>query len=243
MICDPYVNETDLVECSCNTGELSPTTINSLLFAASDWMYRKTGEQFGGFCEVTERPCGCGCGCGLLTTQWALTQGFGMLVSGSCCNGLCGCSAEAAIKLTYGPVQSATVTIEGVAFTDFTVVQPNLIVRTDGGQWPSCQSYLEGWTITYTYGVEPPELVKQATQDIAIELVKACPGGPGGDCALPAGTVSVNQRGVQISIDPAQVGNALPRVALALDVYGRIGQADVRIPGRRGLVTAGPSGS
>lgn len=235
MNCDAYLQESDLVECGCDVGNLPSRTVLELIDAASSWMYVQTGERYNGVCEVTEKPCGCGCGCGLASTQLI---GYG--ASGGCCDGLCGCSAESKVSLSYGPILTASVSIEGVAFTDFEIFAPNLLVRTDGESWPSCQSYLEGWSVTYTYGIEPPTIVKLAAQDLVVELVKGC---TGGECSLPSGAIQVTRRGVSFSLDPEQAGKALPRVALALSAFGRKGQTDLIIPGRRGLITTGPSGS
>lgn len=239
-LCDSWITEADLVKCGCDTGDLTPLQVNELLFAASQIMYQWTGEQYPGSCTVTERPCGCGCGCGLLTTQWFRMQGNNW--GNECCTGLCGCTAESSIGLTYGPVLTATVSIYGVNFTSFSIIPPNLLVRTDGNQWPSCQTYegTDGWSVTYTYGADPPVLVKLAAQDLVVDLVAAC---TGGDCKLPSNTISVNRRGVSLTLDANQAGKALPRVGMALSTFGRKGRTDLVIPGKRGIISSGPVGS
>lgn len=238
-LCEAWITEADLVDCNCETGSLAPAVVEEVLMAATEFMYKETGSQWPGICEVVERPCGCGCGCGLMTIQWHRLQGFAF-PGDTCCSGLCGCSSESKIALSYGPVLSAEVSIDGVAFTDFEIVAPNLIVRTDDGQWPSCQSYTNGWTVTYSFGESPPALVKLAAQDLVVELVKSC---LNQECKLPSGTTFVNRRGVAISIDPNQAAQALPRVGMALRAFGRKGRTDLIIPGRRGLVTSHTSGS
>lgn len=247
--CSPWTTEADLVDCNCDFGNLGPEKIATLLSAASEWLYRNSGEQFGGVCSVVERPCGCSCGCGspyrlaVDVTGWS-SYGSAYPGSGCCDASLCGCSTEQAIGLTYGPiVGDPAVVIDGVAFTDFVVAAPNLLVRTDGGSWPSCQSYVTGWTVTYDFGTPAPALGVVAAQALTIELVKAC-SDRSGDCALPTNVVNLVRRGVSYNLDPEQTGKAIPEVGLFISAYGRKGKADIRIPGRRrGYVTTGPLGS
>ena len=217
MLCDDWILSTDVDVCY-DTSAVDATLLANVLTAASEWMYRATGERWPGVCDVTERPC-----------------------HPACANlAYCNCVSEDRLVLTYGPVTSATVTIDGVAFTDFTVVQPNLLVRTDGLAWPSCQAYVDAATgiiVTYQYGEAPPQLAKDGAAALAAEMIKACSSDV---CSLPAGAVAVNRRGVSIQLDSEEAGRSIPQVAMALSVYGREGRVDVRVAGRRGLITAGP---
>lgn len=218
MLCDDWILSTDVDVCY-DTSAVDATLLANALTAASDWMYRATGQRWPGVCDVTERPCHV-----------------------SCANlAYCNCATEDRLLLTYGPVTgSPSVTIDGVAFTAFSVVQPNLLVRTDDLAWPSCQAYVDtatGIIVTYQYGETPPQLAKDAAAALAAEIIKDC---SGDTCSLPAGTVAVNRRGVSVQLDPEEAGKALPQVAMALSVYGREGRVDIRVAGKRGLITSGP---
>jgi hypothetical protein len=96
------------------------------------------------------------------------------------------------------------VLIDGAAFTDYMLYAPNLLARTDDQPWPTCQDLGEAtsadgtWSITYSYGAEPPEGAKHAARLLTTELVKSCTGAA---CALPPGTTSVTRRGVTIQKD------------------------------------------
>ena len=209
MIWDDWILATDVDVCYDTTGT-DATLLANVLTAASEWMFQATGERWPGVCDVTERPC-----------------------HPACANvAYCNCVSEDRLVLTYGPVTSATVTIDGAAFTDFTLVQPNLLVRTDGLAWPSCQAYVDaatGIVVTYQYGETPPQLAKDAAAALAAEMIKACSSDV---CSLPAGTVAVNRRGVSIQLDSEEAGKAISQVAMALSVYGREGRSEERRVGK-----------
>ena len=218
-LCDDWLTTED-VEACMDTADFPESLVESSITAASEWMYDQTGDRWPGECDVTERPCHRRCSP----------------------SNHCSCTAEDVLELAYGPIIGVpTVTIDGDGFGAFSVVQPNYLVRTDETAWPSCQAWVdasEGVVVAYKFGATPPELASRAAVALAVELIKSCSGGV---CSLPAGTVGLNRRGVSIQLDPAEAGKALPVVALALSAWARSGPADVRVAGKRGLITVGPA--
>jgi hypothetical protein len=78
----------------------------------------------------------------------------------------------------------------------------NLLVRTDGNEWPRCNDLnLEDtevgtWSVTANYGQPVPELGKLAAGQLAVEIAKRCVNSSG--CVLPSGTVQeVTRQGVK----------------------------------------------
>ena len=218
-VCDPWATEADLIECGCDDSLLDPDRVASAIDAASEWLDIETSHRFG-VCTYTERPCR-RCGCSL--------------------PGFCGCDGESILELTYGPiVGTPTVTIDGAAFSSFTVLTPNMLVRTDDEAWPSCQSLTSGrgTVVTYDAGVPVSDLARLAAADLAIEILKAC---AGRTCSLPAGTTTLNRRGVTVTLDPESAGRSLPRVAMLLGAYPRADVGLMRVDRPRGLITSGPA--
>lgn len=72
---------------------------------------------------------------------------------------------------------------------------------TDPKRWPACQNLsLEDdqpgtWSVTYTWGVEPPQLGIDAAAQLACELYKSCfPG----ECKVPTNATRITRQGTQV---------------------------------------------
>lgn len=242
-LCTNWVEPADLADCNC-PDDAAETVVTSAITAASEWIYNASGRRWSGTCTTTERPCGCGCGC-TVYDWWdqsvAWTHYYHGLPGRNF--GLCTCTSQPIIELTYGPIiGTPTVTIGGAGFADFSVVPPNRLLRTDGNAWPTCQDYTSaatGMLVTYTHGATPPELGKLAAADLAAEIINSCTGNA---CALPSGTVNVTRRNISIRLDPEEAARTLARVAMFLNAYPtQTTQPDVRRPRQRGLITSGPA--
>lgn len=248
-LCDNWITAADVDACGVDTSNYAAQLVTDSLAAASEWAFHASGRRWPGTCTTTERPCGCGCGCATFGTPWigpwsdydAWTHYYHGL--GSPDFGLCHCTSQSTLSLTYGPViGTPTVTIAGAGFAGFTVIPPNRLMRTDGDAWPTCQDYTSastGMLVEYDHGASPPQLGVFAAADIAAEVLKACSNQA---CALPAGTVNVTRRNISINLEPDQAARALGRVAMFLSAYPtQTTRPDVRRPGKRGLVTSGPA--
>lgn len=218
-LCDPWTTQAELVLCGCPDNLLNSEYVDDMIQAAGELLDRWTYERFG-ICTTTERPCA-PCSCNPTS---------------------CICSGWDVVELTYGPISGTpAVTIDGAAFTSFEVLAPNMLHRTDGQGWPSCNSLEsgQGWSVTYNHGTAVPQIGRQAASALAVELLKTCPGG-GGECALPPGTVQLNQRGATVRIDPEQAGKALPQVGMFLQSWGRPPAGVTRLDASRNLITTYP---
>jgi hypothetical protein len=187
-------------------------------------LYEKSGRQFSGLCTRTVRPCRESCGCfgdaaSGLGWYWG---GYGAAYSGGGfwrneCGDRCGCGTLSRVRLAGYPVRSVTeVKIDGVVMAALDANgNPNyrldswrsLVRMDDPGppsvprSWPACQNLSLAETkpgtfsITYQYGVDPPQLGRDAAAQLACELYKSC---HGADCQLPVGATKVVRQGVTV---------------------------------------------
>lgn len=189
-VCTPWIEEdADLVECGCPDGP--QLVVQSAIVTATDILYRLSGRQWSGECSETRRPCRAGAACGCSSFH------------------LCSCIGGDTLLLSRRNVRDVTgVLIDGAAFTDFRFYTPNWLVRSDDKNWPCCQDLALAttetgtWSVTYTYGTDPPEGAKTAARVLTTELVKACTADK--TCRLPVGAVSLTRRGV--TYDLTQIG-------------------------------------
>jgi hypothetical protein len=104
-----------------------------------------------------------------------------------------------AVKLPRSEASAVTsVTIGGVAFTDFELTHDGWLRRTDGQGWPVCG---DETVITYQFGTPPPAGGVAACVALGTELAKDMYNLD--DCQLPARTTSISREGITMTvIDP-----------------------------------------
>lgn len=101
-----------------------------------------------------------------------------------------------AVRLPHDEVSSITsVTINGVAFTDYQLVRGNWLERTDGRGW---QRFFDHVSVTYAYGSAPDETGVSAAVTLANEIGKAERGDS--SCRLPKRVTSITRQGVSIAV-------------------------------------------
>lgn len=185
--CDDWTS-IDLVEADprvCATeGSGDPTPdFGEYVQRATEAMWVLTGRRFG-VCTATVRPVRRGCGCA--------------------CPGSCG---DEGIALHSPLVSVNSVTIDGDDFADFHVRNARTIHRSDSKAWPSSQDMGKPTTeagtfaITYTFGVEPPLLVKKATTELAVQYYLL--DSESAQCQLPMGTVKATYQGLTVDMQRA----------------------------------------
>jgi len=187
-ICTAWIEDDDrLADCGCPDSDAALLVVQSAIDVASEILYRLSGQQWPGLCQETRRPCRVAKTC-------------------SCPSHLCSCIGADLLVLPRATVTAVdSMLIDGVAFTDYLLYPPNWLVRTDDENWPCCQDLaeptteLDTWSITYSYGLEPPEGGRFAARILTTEIVKACVSDT--TCALPAGAVNVTNRGVTYNIE------------------------------------------
>lgn len=161
--------------------------------AAVNYLWNWTGRVFG-LCEVTVHPCLTSCRNKAVSPLQVMWAGRG---ASMCCDTGCTCWNTGKLLRLPGPIHSVTeVTYEGMAFTDFQIVNSRWLGRTDGQTWPRvCDGEL---VITYKRGVEAPSGGRIAAKALALELAKAV--GLDNTCKLPQRVQNITRQGVSVTM-------------------------------------------
>lgn len=228
--CTPWATEADI--CSpCDDYQIDQAVLDDKLQVASDLLFELSARRFAGSCSDTVRPCGPRCE----TVDLAGRRRSGGCGCGSA--GRCGCTRLSQVTLGVYPVTEVTeVKVDGVVLDParYRVDDYRWLVRladADGSNpgWPTCQrmdladTEDDTWSVTVTYGVEPPAAGVAAAAALGCQLALACQPETVGECRLPRGVTSIARQGVDVTLlSPATVEemkSALPEVALFLDAY------------------------
>jgi len=199
--CEQFITADD-IDCDC--GDTSPEDIGLMIDQASDVLAILTGGKVSGRCSDVVRPCGSRrCGCSRLSS--------------------CGCTPVDAITLA-GPNPTITeILIDGLAFTEYAIVDGNLLVRTDGMAWPGWQDITKPSTdegtfeITYTHGLAVPQLAKDAAAEIVCSFIRS---GPQDTRKPHPNTRGMNIAGVQITLE--QMADEIKKRAFMLPFVIRL---------------------
>jgi hypothetical protein len=206
----------------------SPAATGIAALAATQILDGLSGNQFGLTSHVL-RPCRRAC----LPTGWTLepwggwgypypTLDAGVFVNLGCgsCHGDCACATLQEAELPGQVYDVTEVKVDGVVVSGsgwrldrHPKVAGTLLVRIDGGAWPTCQNLTlaDGagtWLVTARYGQPVPEIASLAVGELACEFLK---GMDGQDCRLPREVVSLARQGVTLQFPDA--------VALARDGF------------------------
>ena len=202
--CTPWITGDDVADC-CSVETSSASLFDHVATQASDLLFEVSGRLYAGTCERTVRPgCdSCYCGYQVLSRGYVIGPwdwGYPLMLCDSC---LLACDPSL-IKLAGVPVREVSeVKIDGdvVDPSDYTLVNDRYLMRNDTGRWPVSQNLTlpdteDGtFSITYTYGADPPSLGVSAAAQLACELYKEC---NGDTCVLPKGTTRVTRQGITI---------------------------------------------
>lgn len=199
--------------------------------AAIDYLWNWTNKVFG-VCTDTVRPCReeCAGAKAWASTFWGKSPGYdpgfpanGMptgwtpvLIAGQWYNIGCGYCGETrcncglggpeTIRLP-GPIQSVEeVKIDGVVLDPaaYSVLYSRLVVRNDGGTWPTCQDLklpdteVDTFSIRYVHGTPVPVGGQIAAGILACEMAKAITND--GSCALPKRIQTVTRQGITVGV-------------------------------------------
>ena len=209
--------------CEYDGTDLSVFTVP--IAVASQLLFELSGRQYYGTGEQSARPCSSTCGCwGALIAPaspnvwptsayswgwWGGQWGWGF----EGCNEICGCGVLSQVPLAGFPVTSIVqVLIDGVAISpaEYRLDQYRYLTRMADANgnpqyWPSCQRLdLEDteagtWSVTYTFGQDPPLAGIEAAKQLTCEIYKQC---TGQECALPAGVTMLTRQGITIQRAP-----------------------------------------
>jgi hypothetical protein len=205
--CTPWITGDDVAAC-CNVETSSGALFDQAAAEASALLFELSGRQFAGECgpRTVRPPCdSCYCGYQILSRGYVIGPwDYGYPLLSYCDQCMISC-APSMVKLAGVPVREITeVLIDGdvVAADQYTLLNQRYLVRLDDQRWPVQQNLTQPdtedgtFSITYTYGQDPPELGVSAAAQLGCQLYAACAGA--GDCVLPAGTTRVIQQGVVV---------------------------------------------
>lgn len=196
---------------------------NAAAAAANGVLYELSGEQFygeGGPIKV--RP---GADCNHFRSYrgwhpgWFAQWGWG--------HRRLGCACLPVVTLAPYPVREIiAVKVNGdfLPAADYRLDKGNELVRMRDTatrrvvSWPGCQianlpdTENGTWSVTYTFGADPPGLAVDAAKELACELLRSCDSDA--DCALPKGTTRVTRAG--LTIEMSLLASALKGGSLGL---------------------------
>lgn len=198
----------------CDVSTTSPAATGQAVEVATYWLWAMSGRQFG-TCTVTLRPCrrDCADGYGMadLGPPWtpgmypvpALIGGLWFNIACGSCGDTCACTSLSEVVLP-APVSSVvSVKVDGspLATGSYRVDDNRLLIRTDGGEWPTCNDLRRAdtadntWSVTAEYGQPVPEMGRHAAGELACEILRAK---RGEDCRLAPSVQSLVRQGVTL---------------------------------------------
>lgn len=207
-LCSPWITGEDVAAC-CSVETSSGALFDNAAEVASELLYELSGRLYAGECGPrTVRPAcdDCNCGYQILSRGYVIgpwDYGYPLMLCDSC---MIACSPSM-VKLagTVREIESVKIDGDTLATSEYTVLNKRYLVRLDNGHWPWTQNLTlpdtddHTFSITYTYGVDPPELGRMAAAQLGCEIYRSCgTGGGNGECALPLGTTRLVRQGVTI---------------------------------------------
>lgn len=219
-LCSDWISGADVAAC-CDVEVTTAAVFDDAATTASELLFEFSGRRFPGTCEQTVRPCSTWCRCpwqilsrGHIVWNWNIYDpyyGYGWWWNSG--SEACGCRPLSRVILSGYAQEVTEVKIDGA------VVDPNTyrldrhrwlsrvkqVPSDDFPHWPGCQNLElpdteEGtFSVTYTYGVEPPSAGVTAAVELACEIYKQC---DGQECKLPAGVVRLARQGVVMDKTP-----------------------------------------
>ena len=223
--CSPYVTVDDA--CGKCTGLDLDNPVDAAAWEQAAWfatrrVFMATGGIYTNCCEFTFHPCNTACNTGSVY-QHGLPTGNGPYASAlsapvpvqdgwiniwecSCSQTVdsCMCTDYAELPLPYVPARGVTnITIGGVTLdpSSYTLLpSQGVIIRTDGGEWPRCNSWTDPateWTVTYTFGMDIPPEAKPLIALYACNLARLCKRQP---CDLPIAQYKIEGDGAGAAI-------------------------------------------
>lgn len=213
VACEQFITSDDL---TCNCDDVAVDVLNDTIDQASDAIAVMTGGLIVGQCEETVRPrraqssvCGC-------SELWN-----------------CTCGPLHGVTLRGPSPEIQEILIDGSPFVDWVIVDGNLLVRSDGMNWPGCQDVTKEATedgtfqITYLYNDPIPQLAQLAAAEIVCSFLKNPPQEPRKTHPQARG---MSIAGVQITLDQQILEikrrtMLLPYVVRLLTIYAPDGAA------------------
>jgi hypothetical protein len=215
--CSAWTTRAGVASCCAGFADDTTDAQDAAIRAATEILYEVSNGLYPGECgPVTVRPCNQACSC---WGPWSYGLGYSWDPTRSlwaCDAKACGCSPTSDVVLSGVPIREIVeVTIDGVALDadEYNLMEPNRLVRLRDITaphvrlvWPGCQAMdlpdtEEGtFSVTYTYGADPPQAGRSAAAALACEIWQAC--SPAGECALPENVTRTIREGITIESAP-----------------------------------------
>ena len=204
--CTIWTLEEDVAACCSDAGIGSDfTVLTESTEAASQLLYELSGRKYAGLCSKTVRPAcdPCYCGYQVLSRGHIVGPPPWGWYDFYCDTCLLACEPSV-VKLSGYPVREITdVKINGasMAASEYSLYRERYALRLNSTRWPLVQNLTlpdteeDTWSITYTYGANPPIMGQLAARQLACELYKNC---VGEECALPSGVTRTTRQGITI---------------------------------------------
>jgi len=200
-VCEPWATVAD-VGSPCDDYAFDTVLLEDSLLIASTALYHLTGRQWSGQCQDTIRPCG-----------YRRPDSCGCLSSRAC-----GCRRLSELHLPGVVASVDEVKIDGQVVPEarYRVDDHRVLVylpESDTAErqgWPCCQrldrddTAEDTWSVTYTYGQDPPAGGVRAAAQLGCQLALAFQPETVGACRLPKNTVNVARQGITVALrDPS----------------------------------------
>lgn len=227
-----WITGDDVAECCDVTVGSDTSLLDGAAAAANDVLYQLSGQQFQGLQgPVKVRPHSyCDHWARLLPSWVAAGPGPIWTSNGWWWGGRSfGCAPLSKVTLAGQPIREIiAVKINGVvlAADEYRLdYNRDLIRMRDTAEpnrqllWPGCQildlpdTEQGTWSVTYTWGADPPWQAVEAAKELACEIYKACDDGSA-ECLLPSGVTRVTRQGV--TVERSVLAAALSQGSLGL---------------------------
>lgn len=218
--CQSWATQADLCT-PCDDYSVDSGLMDTYLTVASEILYALSGRQFPGECSETVRPCTRRSYASFPFLKPVNISGRWEFPIAACSCNLpdnCGCGELRSIRLGRWPIVEVTeVKVDGAVLdpTLYRVDEDEYLVRLRDADdsnpgWPCCQDLTRAdteddtFSVTFTYGRNPPQSGIQAAAVLACELYRACdPEAFEGECRLPANVIQVARQGVTVLVNSA----------------------------------------
>lgn len=200
---------------TCDVETTSPALTGYAAMFATEIIHDLSGRQFG-TTRLTLRPCKRSCMEDAWTAgEWlpgltsypspALINGRWFNLTCGSCWGTCACTTLSEVKLPNPVSAVVSVKIDGgtMPVTGYILEDSQLLVRADGGSWPTCNDLsrpdtaVGTWSVTFDVGRAIPEGAAWAVGELACEIIRAA---AGEDCRLPRNVTTLARQGVTITL-------------------------------------------
>lgn len=208
----------------CAGADAADPVVERAAVEATQILYELSGRQFQGSCgPVTVRPCRDVCACwggdfAYGGYSWLWLSPVGSFGWGNASGDTCGCGWISRIRLGDYPVtEILEIKIDGdvlpATYDDgaprYRLDKWRFLTRMDNpaqpdiaAAWPLCQNLALDdtqngtFSVTYSYGVDPPSLGLDAARQLGCQLSLALSGKP---CQLPAGATTITKAGTTVN--------------------------------------------